>query len=259
MSGIALPTGSSYSSHNVDLSALWVNVADGVGDAAAQWDQGKLPYLHMMFHPDRQPGCTMEKIYFGVYDAEIRAWLEKIKAYELTGRRAVIVPYPEMNGNWTCYGVDMDDPQPGQFISAYNYIVWLGRQLGIESDWCWAPNNRGVGNLHHWWPNPEYVDVVGMSAYNMASLTGAPWRSAAETIGPYVDEVKRFTQKPVVITQVGAPMGDDRTPGWLSDVVSLNRHGVIDDYIWFGIDAWAYPDVADFNARIAEGPSFCGQ
>ena len=261
MSGIALPTGGDYSTYDVDLTALWTNVAYDVGDAAAQWDAGKLPYLHLMFHPGEQGAYPMiEQIADGSWNAMISRWLERVKAYELTGRRCVIVPLPEMNGNWTSYGVDMDNPNPQAFIDVYRRIHATARSFGIKSDFCWAPNNTGVGRLADWWPGGDVVDVVGMSCYNGGGIfPDAEWESPEQVIAPYVDEVRVFTDLPFVVTQVGCGMGDDRAPRWLDDLVALQVDGVIDDYIWFNIDQFAWADgVQDFNRRVSEGFAFCG-
>jgi hypothetical protein len=99
LAGITLPTGDDYRPYHAAFGENYVNVADDMADAYEMWDAGKLPIVHVMFHLERQPGCTIRKIAAGDYDTLLEGWLLKLKAYCDTGRKAIVAYLPEMNGN----------------------------------------------------------------------------------------------------------------------------------------------------------------
>ena len=227
-SGIALVTGENYTPWQVQLSASWTAPRTDTHWEELMWDQGTLPFVHLMIDD------TMPRIFHGHHDAEMRAWFTAIRQYETTGRQMVIVLLPEMNGNWTTYGQEWE-PDRTLFTSWFQRMVNTARSLGVESWFCWAPNNWGFpgDDLEWWWPGDDYVDVVGMSCYNWGGwFPDAPMEWPVDVVEPYVEEVRDFTDAPIVITQVGSHVEQE---AWLD---ALIRSSVDNDYgfIWFDAD-----------------------
>lgn len=256
--GMTVPSGG-YDWWRGGLGENYYNVADGADSIVInQWDAGKLPVIHLMFHEARQPGCTIDKIAAGDYDDLLDAWLLSLKAYCDAGRKAVVVYLPEFNGDWTVYGPEGHPTwgaNPAAFIWSFNWFVLRARDHGIDSSmvrFCWAPNNYGWGTLEDWWPAPELVDLIGGSAYNWGGLyPGYEWDTPAELFGNYVSEVRGFTDKPITITQTGAGLNDPRTPGWLDQAVDYTNGGMIDGFIWFNIGEFTLGNGCDWNEQTA--------
>ncbi len=258
--GITLADGSKYSDWNAGLGENYVNIADDTAGAAQMWDQGKLPFIHVMFHPTRQPGCTIEKIAAGDYDHLIENWLMKLLEYTATGRKAVVLYLPEMNGDWTVYGPEGHPTwgaSPASFIKAYRDFVARGRAMGLDETkvlWAWGPNNVGWGSLKDWWPGSDVVNVIGGSCYNWGGLyPGYDWVSPTKLFDGYVDELRGFEMNlPIFITQMASGLNDSRTPAWLDEAVAYANGPKIEGFHWFSIGEFTYgPGPEDWNVRTA--------
>ena len=253
LSGVALRTGEDYTPWRAALSASWMRPEPTMVWAERMYDQGTLPFVHLMVDD------TMENIANGVHDTALRAWIDAVKAYQDSGRHCVLVPYPEFNGNWTPYG--QEEPlDHGLFIRAYRNIVQMGRDAGLSKEhvlWCWAPNNWGFpsDSLEAWWPGAD-VDVIGGSIYNWGGIVdGAAWVSATDLMDEFVSEVDEFAgDQPIIATQTGSGLGDDRTPAWLSELANYTDiYTNIQGFIWFSISEFEYePGVHDFNDRVED-------
>jgi hypothetical protein len=192
-----------------------------------------------MFHKDRQPDATIQNIAAGDYDHLIEDWLMKLAAYCATGRTAVVVYLPEMNGNWTVYATD--NWSPTDFIKAWQWFVIKARSMGLDKTmvkWCWAPNdpfNSGHGELVEWWPGATMVDQVGGSLYNWGGIfNDADWVLPADILDPYVRLVRTFTDKSIIATQIASGHNDSRTPAWLDHLVYYtDRYQNIEGFIWY--------------------------
>ena len=254
--GVALETGDDYSQYDVAFSANWANVADNVADAYAMYDAGTIPFVHVMFHIERQPDATIRRIADYEYDHLIEDFFMSVLAYCATGRKLILTYLPEMNGNW-CPAYANDNPDPQAFIEAYRWFVTTGRDIGLNDSmvkWCWAPNNKGFHGLKDWYPGDHYVDIVGGSAYNWGGLIeGEPWVDSWPLFDEFVTEVRGFTRKPIVITQMGAGLGDKDTPEWLSRAAFYASEWTnILGWVWFNIDSFRYePGVDDFNSQVS--------
>lgn len=222
-----LPNATPYTGWHAALSENYVNIEDALGSAYEMYDEGTLPFIHVMFHANRQPDATIQNIAAGDYDSELLDWLQKLKAYCDTGRKAVVVYLPEFNGNWCVYA--SDDYSRANFITAWIQFVEMGRGIGLDETmvkWCWAPNDTGWLTLEDWYPvgGDEWVDLIGGSAYNWGGIfEGEPWESPAYLYDRYVTEVRGFTDRPIVITQTGAGLNDPRQRQWVNEMV---------DYTW---------------------------
>lgn len=240
------------------LSANWPDITLPLihTDLNYMYDSGTIPFIHAMTKPETtQNRQIVQDIRRGDYDPQIDAWLIDLKTYTDTGRKCVIVPFPESNGTWVNYGVDRNHRDPQAAVDIYKRFVEMGRAAGLTPDkvlWCWAPNDVGWGRLSQYWPGDQWVDIVGGSVYNWGGLgKGEPWLTPVQVIDPYVRDIRRLTDKPIIVTQTGAGEGDSRTPGWLDQLVDYTRGGKIDGFIWFSISEFTYaPGPTDFAARV---------
>ncbi len=245
----------------VALSANWPDVKLPIifEDLNYMYDSGTVPFLHVMFKPETsEPYPIIEHIRRGDYDADIDLWLRQIKTYVAAGRKCVIVPYPEMNGIWVNYGPDKNNFNVQSSVDIYRRFVKRGKELGLTGDkvlWCWAPNDIGWGATKNYWPGDDFVDIVGGSAYNWGGMTSADdslWETPKQIIDPYIEMVRKVTNKPIIITQTGSASGDRRTLQWLDDLVDYAATADIEGFIWFSIDEFDYqPGPADFNVRVS--------
>ena len=259
LAGITLKTGDDYGPWHAGMGENYVNVADDLADAYDIYDAGKLPFIHLMFHIDRQPGCTIRKIAARDYDTLLEAWALKLKEYLDTGRKAIIAYLPEMNGNW-CPAYATDDYSMIAFKQAWQNFARILGELAIDKTQallCWAPNDTGWGRLSDWYPGLDggVVDLIGGSAYNWGGFEPVfdePWESFTFLADRYVTEIRGFTDKPIVITQTGCARGDSRAEAWLEDAVfyTLNYTN-IDGFIYFNIGefGWAAGQ-DDYNDRV---------
>ena len=253
--GITLTGGTGYLAYDAALGESYDNIADGLWGVERMYNAGKIPFVHVMFHPSRQPECTIQKIAAGDYDHLVENYFMKYLSYTTAGGRVVFVYLPEMNGDWTIYGPEGHptwDADPEAFKTAYRDFVNRGRGMGIDALWCWAPNNVGWGILSDWYPGDEWVDIVGMSAYQWAGLyPGYEWKTPAELLDPTVEEIRHITGKPLLITQIASGLNDSKTPQFLDELVTYTKRDKIDGFIWFNIGEFALGAGTDWEAQTA--------
>lgn len=146
----------------------------------------------------------------GDYDARIAQWAAHVKRYtDLGGGRSVIIaPLQEMNYGPTPWGCD-----PGNYKIAYRKFVDALRAIGLDETkvrWAFAPNNGttpGCGAIADYYPGDDYVDVIGISAYNWGTCVGTVWETPAQVYGPALNEIRTTVNatKPYIIAQTAAP------------------------------------------------------
>jgi hypothetical protein len=79
--------------------------------------------------------------------------------------------------------------------------VTLFRDEGADNvTWLWTVNqNRtGTGPVKSWWPGPQYVTWVGIDGYYFR-----PADTFSTVFGPTIDQVRAFTDKPVLLSETG--------------------------------------------------------
>jgi hypothetical protein len=128
------------------------------------------------------------------------------------GRRAMIAPLQEMNGDWTVYG---RDSTPEEFKQAYVHILNIFAVQGVTRDmlwWVFAPNGYHdpaypERAFENYYPGDNMVDINGFSAYNYGFCPAirAEWRrweSYSEIFEPHVARMLAMApSKPVIIAE----------------------------------------------------------
>jgi hypothetical protein len=159
----------------------------------------------------------------GVYDDAITQWALRVKGWlDLgEGRSMLIAPLQEMNSDWVPYGMD-----PGGFRDAYRRFVEIFRGLGLDETkvrWVFAPNAWSTYpyRTSDYYPGDEFVDFVGISAYNFGS-TALAWTDVYGSGLAALDEMRSFAPyKPYLIIQVGSSTTGGDRDAWLRDLFQV--------------------------------------
>ncbi len=146
--------------------------------------------------------ASVSGIAAGDYDGYLRSYADAVRNY----RHAVVIGFGhEMNAPWYSWGYRHVPPLT--FIAAWRHIVSLFRGQGADNvTWLWTINqDRGnTGPIQDWWPGSRYVTWVGIDGYYFR-----PQDSFRTVFGTTVDQVRRFTSKPILLseTAVGPRVG----------------------------------------------------
>ena len=139
------------------------------------------------------------RITSGEYDAYITQMAQGMKDF---GKPVYIRMMHEMNGNWYPWSSEGGE----SYIKAWQHTVDIFRQTGATNvKWVWSVNNvdaPSTNDMEYYWPGSNYVDVIGIDAYNCSVNKG--WQSFQDLI---IDAYNRTgaldSTKPVWVTELG--------------------------------------------------------
>jgi len=210
--------------------------------ATACYDQGALPMV--AWEPwagseigTDQPKYALRKIINGAHDPYITRFAQGVKAYKWP----IVLRFAhEMNGAWFPWSERNSGNKPGEYVRAWQHVHKVFEQVGATNViWVWSPNIiRPVPSvqLAPLYPGDDYVDWVGMVGYAVRE------KSAGAVFDPTINRIRKFTKKPMLITETGAKPGELQA-GWTADLFRwLARHEDVVGFIWFEYDKaeWTY-------------------
>ena len=159
--------------------------------ATAAARAGTVVLVHML--PWHQ---TMAAIAAGDSDRYLHQFAAAVRRY---GGHVIISFAPEADGNWYPWGWHHADP--ARWRAAWRHVVSVFRQSGATNvTWLWvmSGDSPAAGHVHQWWPGARYVDWIGVDGYYVT-----PASTFRTVIGNTVSNVRRFTRKPVLLSEVG--------------------------------------------------------
>ncbi len=185
--------------------------------------------------------ATAADIINGLRDKEIGYVVEFYKSWIGLGdgRKAMIAPLQEMNGDWTVYG---QQSTSDQYKQAYVYIYNKFLQNNINREdvwWVFAPNgwndpNEPERQFENYYPGDEFVDVVGFSSYNYGYClpeTSVKWETYAEMLEPFINRMETMAPtKPIIIAETATTAYYD----YDQKDISLKNQWLIDSYNYLG-------------------------
>jgi len=163
-----------------------------------------------------QPDYALATIAAGDHDPYIRRWAESIADHE---RPITMRLMHEMNGDWYPWGEGVNGNTPGDYVAAWRHVWTIFVEENAEHNvvWEWAPNEKFQGSspLEPLYPGDEYVDEIGISAYNWGDGTVGPvrsrWREFGPMISPTLDIIAEFANRPIGVSETGSSgNGGDR-------------------------------------------------
>lgn len=217
---------------------------------------------------------TAAQIASGVIDAKIRAMGTAYANFVALGggRKAFLGPLPEMNGDWTSYGLDI-----ANYKLAYDRIRTLFAEQGAPVSsawWTFVPNGYSATTAHkfeNYYPGDSKVDAIGFSSYNYGWCPAAypyqKWEDYTTLFLPYIDRMRVMAPgKPIIIAQTGSSayfpnqttIDHAKKDQWLIDSYNYlaTRYGVI-GIMYYDLDISWECDWAIYNVGPGE-PTFDG-
>jgi Glycosyl hydrolase family 26 len=202
-------------------------------------NRGAIPYLQMGIG-----SSSLAEVVAGGQDEVIRAWAQQAKAW---GYPFLFGPWWEMNGDWYPWG------QNGDFVAAWRHFHDIVVQEGATNvTWAWVPNriwSNPVSDPAPYYPGDDYVDWVGMDAYNWGTNPLHPdaWRTANQVYGSTLTALKEIAPgKPICICETASTEFGGSKANWIKDALGtwLPGHTAVKAYVWFN---WNVPE---FGGRM---------
>jgi beta-mannanase len=220
-----------------DMAEYFVNWKQDYDAIPVQdaYAQGMLPVLTWEPSPGGNarttrvdfPEYALSTIIDGSHDAYITRFADAVRDAKWT----VAIRFAhEMNGNWYPWAEGVNGNTAGQYAQAWRHIHDLfAREHADNVIWIWAPNiiRSAKTPLRELYPGDAYVDWIGLSAYDVTE------RTAAALIDPTLNEIRRFTAKPLLITEIGGRPGAVKA-AWTADFLGwLPKQRDVIGFIWF--------------------------
>ena len=184
-----------------------------------------------------QPDYRLSRIIRGDLDGYLLSWAEGIKSL---GYPVAIRFAHEMNGDWYPWSEAVNGNRPGEYVKAWRHLHDLFRTAGATNvTWVWSPNVQWDDSnppLKELYPGDDYVDWLGLSGYYGTGYF-SDYRSFDEIFDETIEEMRGFSERPLVITETGAADDNGRKVEWIEETFQLlPRHKDIIGLIWFEVD-----------------------
>jgi mannan endo-1,4-beta-mannosidase len=172
--------------------------------------------------------ASVAAIVKGTYDAWLRTYADSIADF----RHNVIIGFGhEMNAPWYSWGYG--HVSPSTFVAAWRHIVTLFDSEGAENvTWLWTlqADEPGTGPVFSWWPGAHYVTWVGIDGYYRL-----PSDIFATVFGKTIDQVRAFTNKPILLSETAVGPDAGQTNKILDLFAGMRQYGTL-GLVWFDKD-----------------------
>ncbi len=172
-------------------------------------------------------GISLAKIASGQYDGYLHSYAEQLRAF---GHPVVIGFAHEMNGNWYSWGAG--HVPAATWVAAWRRVVSTIRAAGATKvTWMWTVSHAGTAPMRPYWPGASYVTWVGIDGYFVR-----PSDTYGSVFGSAVDGVRAFTDKPILLSEVGVGPGTGKKPQDIAAVFSGIARQHLLGSVWFDVD-----------------------
>lgn len=209
-----------------------------------------------------QPAYTLARIINGEFDPYIRSYAVGIKAlkYQVAIRFA-----DSLNSPRYVWSERANGNRPGEYVKMWRHVRDVFTAAGASNViWVWSADATlaGPSQLASLYPGNDYVDWIGLSGYYDAGDNQA-YRPFGQIFDATIADMRTFTRKPLVITELGASDRAGRKADWIADMFAqLRQHPDIIGFIWsetIGESDWRIvtpPAAADAFAAGAADPRY---
>lgn len=253
---------------------------------------GIIPHLTWeLFFPESAEYNTMpiegtykltDEVLAGKHDAYIEQFAADAKAY----KHEVLIRFlHEFNGNWYLWSGNKNGREnggPEKVVAVWKYVVDKFREIEADNvKWIWNPHGPSIdvpdeewNNIKNYWPGKDYVDWIGMDAYNWYPKDPwggkRPFRSFDNCFKELYTQCTQLGKHPIMIAEFGSPEFNYKgktKADWISDAFSKikNEYPQIKMLAWFHINKeldWrvnSSPESLEAFKKAVASPYFYGR
>ena len=170
---------------------------------------------------------SLAAIAAGAYDGYLHSYAEQLRAF---GHPVIIGFAHEMNGNWYSWGAG--HVPAATWVAAWRRLVTDIRAVGgTQVTWLWTISHKGSAPIRPYWPGAAYVSWVGIDGY-----FERPSDTYGSVFGPAVAQVRSFTSRPILLSEVGVGPGTGRKPQDIAALFGGIRAQHLLGSVWFDVD-----------------------
>lgn len=186
----------------------------------------------------------------GEYDEFLKNYAQTIKDF---GHPVLFRLGNEMNGDWCPYSSFNTSKDTQIFKEFYRYVYKIFTDAGVDNViWIWNPNGKSFPDFDWndetmYYPGDEYVDVVGLTAYNTGTYySDENWTEFAQLYDPIYAKATALYNQPMMITEfASSSVGGDKNQ-WISNMFAhIGSYPKIKVAVWWNGCDW------DANGNIA--------
>lgn len=203
------------------------------------WEKEKVLELTLQTNNSTQ-GNMVYRILQGEYDSFIKNYAKTIKDF---GHPVIFRLGNEMNGDWCPYSGYNTSRDAEVFVNFYKYIYKVFEDQGVDNViWVWNPNDKSFPDFkwnasYNYYPGDQYVDVVGMTAYNTGtyySQVGETWMTFEELYQNTYNEYSEHFSQPLMITEFASASTGGNKSQWIKDMfIKIPSYNKIKLAIWW--------------------------
>lgn len=176
----------------------------------------------------------------GKYDDYLNEFARVIAEF---GKPVLFRPFNEMNGDWCAYSAYHMCKDTDLYVKFYRYLYDIFEKNGALANtiWVWNPNHKSYPD-YYWnhalcyYPGDEYVDVIGLTAYNTGTYySGEKWTSFETLYDSFYYAYLAWFSQPMMITEFSCSgYGGDKVQ-WTKDMFAkIKDYSRIKVAIWWG-------------------------
>jgi len=131
----------------------------------------------------------------------------------------------EMNGAWVWYSSYFVGKDTDLYIDCWRYIYNKFKEHGVDNViFVWNPNELSFPNFAYnhylsYYPGNEFVDVVGLTAYNTGNYyEGETWRKFSDAYDDFYYDYESHFKHPMMITEFSCSTTGGNKSEWFTDM-----------------------------------------
>lgn len=182
-----------------------------------------------------QPDYALAGIAAGDHDAYITAFAQQV--HNWGGVLALRFAH-ELDTPTYPWGAGVNGNTAADAVAAWRHVHDLFVAAGADVVWVWCVNvhEPGASAYAPLYPGDDVVDWIALDGYNGG--TGLPWggwRTPLEIFGTSLDDLQALSDKPAVITEVGASeQGGDKAT-WIHGLFTFVTERRVRGLVWFDV------------------------
>ena len=206
---------------------------------------GKTLELTLQTTSTSDGGNMVYKVLNGEYDAFLRNYAQVVADF---GHPVLFRLCNEMNGDWCLYSAYNTSKDTMIFKEFYEYVYSFFKDAGADNViWIWNPNSASFPDFKWndelmYYPGDEYVDIVGMTAYNTGtyySHVGEKWREFHELYNDLYHKYCEDYGQPLMITEfASASAGGDKEQWVINMFGDIGMYDRIKVAVWWDGHDW---------------------